>query len=333
LQLRIGGAVVITLDHETILRLAAPADLIRPIRAALRHPAVSPDRIHYAVGRGARPPGSLMLSPAWREGDFIGVKIAGVFCGNAQAGLPTVAGQYLLLSAETGQPAASLDGRALSLLAASAVSALAADILAPREASRLLMVGAGALAPLLIEAHACVRDYRRIELWARDAAKARRLAERLAAQSIAVEVAEDLEAAARRADVISCATLSDQPLVRGAWLRPACHLDLVGGFRPDMREADDDALRDALVATDAPRAAGECGDLCEPLAARVIKAGDMLSLEDLCAPGFERGPRRSVFKALGAPAAELAAAEHLLHRAVASRPRREQPALLAQFAH
>lgn len=324
---------MITLDHETILRLAAPADLIRPIRAAFRHPATAPDRVHYAVGRGSQPPGSLLVAPAWREGDFIGVKLAGVFGGNASLGLPTVTGQYLLLSAETGEAVALLDGRAISLLAASAVSALAADILAPREAGRLLMVGAGALAPLLIEAHACVRDYERIELWARDRAKAERLAERLAAQSIAVEVVSDLEKAARRAEVISCATLADQPLVHGAWLKPSCHLDLVGGFRPDMREADDAALRGALVATDSPRAAGECGDLCEPLAARVIEAADIVSLEDLCAPGFERGPRRSVFKATGAAGAELAAAEHLLHRAVASRPRREQPALLAQFAH
>lgn len=324
---------MITLDHETILRLAAPADLIRPIRAAFRHPAVAPDRIHYAVGRGSRPPGSLMVAPAWREGDFVGVKIASVFSGNQALGLSTVTGQFLLLSAETGEPVALLDGRALSLLAASAVSALAADILAPRDAKRLLMIGAGALAPLLIEAHACVRDYERIELWARDRAKAERLAERLAAQSIAVEVAGDLERAARRADVISCATLADQPLVQGGWLQPHCHLDLVGGFRPDMREADDAALRGALVVTDSLRAAGDCGDLCEPLAARVIDAADIVSLEDLCAPGFERGPRRSVFKALGAAGAELASAEHLLHRAVATRPRREQPALLAQFAH
>jgi ornithine cyclodeaminase len=327
--------VVITLSYDAMMRLAAPADLVRPIRAAFRHPPVTPDRSHYAVSRGTQPPGSLLVAPAWREGDFIGVKVSSVFPGNPDLELPTVMGQYLLLSAETGETVALFDGHALSLLAVSAVSALAAEVLAPRQARRLLMVGAGALAPLLIEAHACVRDYERIDLWARDRAKAERLAEQLRAMSVAVEVVPDLERAARKADVISCATMADHPLVKGAWLSPTCHLDLVGGFRPDMREADDEAFLGALVVTDARRAAAECGDLCEPLASRVLNAADILSMEDICAAEFERGDtaRRSVFKAIGAAGAELAVAEHLLHRALASRPRREQSGLLAQVAH
>lgn len=326
---------MLTLDYDAIMRLVAPADLTRPIRAAFRHPAVAPDRAHYAVGRGSQPPGSLMVSPAWREGDFIGVQIAGVFSGNAELGLPTVTGQYLLISAETGEASALLDGRALSLLRACTVSAVAADILAPRQARRLLMIGAGALAPFLVEAHACVRDYETIELWARDRTKAERLAERLARMSIPAQVAVDLERAVRRADVVSCATMSDQPLVRGGWLKPDSHLDLVGGFRPDMREADDDAFRGSMVVTDARRAAAECGDLCEPLAARVLAGADILSMEEVCAAGFERRPgaQRTVFKQIGAAGADLAAAEHVLHRAVAARPRRDQAGLVAQFAH
>lgn len=326
---------MITLDYDAIMRLVAPADLARPIRTAFRHPPIAPDRSHYAVSRGTQPPASLLVAPAWREGDFIGVKIASVFAANTALGLPSVMGQYLLLSAETGEAIALLDGRALSLLRASAVSALAADILAPRAARRLLMVGAGALAPFLIEAHSCVRDYDSIQLWARDRAKAQALAERLKDDGLAVEVATDLEKATRKADVISCATMADQPLIHGAWLAPASHLDLVGGFRPDMREADDDAPRSALVVTDSPRAAADCGDLCEPLTARVLTPAGILSMEDLCKAGFERaaGPQRSVFKSIGAAAADLAAAEHILHRAAASRTRREASDLLPAFAH
>lgn len=329
------SAPVIILDYDAIMKLVAPADLIRPVRAAFRDPATAPDRSHYSVACGTQPPGSLLVAPAWREGDFVGVKIASVFTSNGARGLPTVMGQYLMLSAETGETVALLDGRALSLLRAGAVSALAADLMAPKSVKRLLMVGAGALASFLIESHACVRDYDTIQLWARDPAKARRLAEQLERDGVFVEPAVDLEKAARRADVISCATLSDEALIEGGWLAPSCHLDLVGGFRPDMRESDNEAMRSALVVTDSPRAIAECGDLCEPLAARVLARSDILSMSDVCNPGFERPARRqrSVFKAIGSASADLAAAEHILHRAVASHGRRGAPSFLPELVH
>src|SRR5260221_35224 len=182
------------------------------------------------------------------------------------ASLPAVMGAYLLLDGRSGEPVALLDGPALTVRRTAAASALAASYLARPDCERLLMVGTGALAPHLVEAHACVRPIRNVLIWGRDADKATRLAQRLDRKTLKVAATTDLEAAVRGAHVISCATLSHEPLIRGAWLPLGVHLDLVGGFTPDRREADDDAVRRARVFVDPRERAGkEAGDIVQPL--------------------------------------------------------------------
>ena len=181
--------------------------------------------------------------PAWKAGQIIGIKIATVFPDNAEIDRPAVFASYLLLSAETGVPVAVLDGSEITVRRTAAASALASRYLSRRDSERLLMVGTGNLAPHMVLAHAAVRPIRQVAVWGRRQTQARDLAARLSTSGFAVEAVDSLEEAAAAADIISCATLASEPLIQGAWLRPGQHLDLVGSFRPDMREADDEALR------------------------------------------------------------------------------------------
>jgi ornithine cyclodeaminase len=175
------------------------------------------------------------------------------------------------------------------------------------------MVGAGALAPYLIEAHASVRPIAEVHVWNRDPARAEALVSRLVHRPFAVRVADDLEAAVRAADIVSCATLSPTPVVRGAWLRPGAHLDLVGAFTPAMRESDDEAVKRARLYVDT-REGGlkEAGDIVQPLQAGVITRADIVGdLFDLCrgqAPGRRSADEITLFKSVGTALEDLTAA-------------------------
>jgi len=325
---------MIQLDFDLVHRLADIRSLVEPLRLAFASSAVSPERGHYDVA-ARDPPRTLLLMPSWRPGGAIGVKIVTVFAENAARGLPTVNAAYLLLSGQTGQALASIDGRALTLIRTAGVSALAAQVLAPQKPKVLLMVGTGALSRYLIEGHLAVRPYESVLIWGRDSEKAASVARVLAERGWPVEAAGDLQSAARSADVISCATMAEQPLVKGAWLKSVCHLDLVGSYRPDMREADDDCLRGAFIAVDTLTGLKESGDLADPLAGGVIAPEGIVTLGGIIAagtmsPGLGRTPHlggtprppRTVFKSVGVAHADLAVAEYLLARDEGLQPRK-----------
>jgi ornithine cyclodeaminase len=290
--------------------------LVECLREAFRQGAESPLRQHHAVG----PPGTdatLLLMPAWQPGRALGVKVVTVFPGNAARGLPAVQGAYLLLDAETGRPRALLDGAALTRRRTAAASALAASYLARADSSTLVMAGTGSLAPHLVRAHAAVRPLREVRVWGRSAEKAAALAARLDRPGLRVTAAHDLEAAVRGADVVSCATLSAEPLVRGAWLRPGTHVDLVGGFTPAMREADDEAVRRSRVFVDTPAALVEAGDVVQPIAHGLLRKEDVADLFDLVRgrrPGRQAEGEVTLFKSVGTALEDLAAARLAFER-------------------
>jgi ornithine cyclodeaminase len=332
---------MINIDFAEVHRLATVSSLIEPLRRAFAAHAITPERAHFDLDDPADAR-SLLLMPAWRPGQGIGVKIVTVFPGNADRGLPSVNAAYLLLSWQTGVPLATIDGRGLTLLRTAAVSALAADLLAPKDCEVLLMVGTGALAPYLIEGHRAVRNYRSILIWGRNADKAAAAARDLKARGWPVSAAADLETAARSADVISCATLARAPLIQGSWLKTHCHLDLVGSFTPDMREADDACARGAFIAVDTHSALQTSGDLLAPLASGAAARDAIVLLGDLIAhaavahaavahepiaygslahgaatrgAGIPR-PERTLFKTVGVAHADLAAAQTLYERCI-----------------
>ena len=143
-----------------------------------------------------------------------------VFPDNGEKSLPAIMGIYVLLDGRTGSPQALIDGPKLTVKRTAAASALAASYLARNDAERLLMVGTGALAPELIMAHASVRPICNVLIWGRNPEKAEKLARRMNRRDFKVDWTDDLEEAARGAHIISCATLSKEPLIRGEWLQP-----------------------------------------------------------------------------------------------------------------
>jgi ornithine cyclodeaminase len=311
---------VIHIDFEAVHRLATVGSAVEPLRRAFRSPGISPERAHYDL----ETPDSqrtLLLMPSWQPQRHIGVKVATVFTGNTHEGLPSVNAAYLLLSWQTGEPLAWIDGRALTLIRTAAVSALAADLLAPASPDILLMVGTGALSRYLIQGHMAMRRYKSVLVWGRNPKKAAAVADALSASACPVSAVTDLEAAARSADVISCATLAENPLIKGSWLKGKCHLDLVGSFKAAMREADDECMRGAFIAVDTAGALRESGDLIEPLAHGVMTKAAVFLLGDLLArPGTLARADKTVFKSVGVAFADLAVAEHLYDRRRHSAP-------------
>ncbi|MBM3547284.1 MAG: ornithine cyclodeaminase family protein [Alphaproteobacteria bacterium] len=301
-----------TLDAAEVEKRLDFPSLIDRLREMFKAGCELPPRHHHPVEVPNAPGAILLLMPAWQVGKHIGVKMVTVFPGNGEKALPAVMGIYTLLDGTTGQPLALIDGPMLTLRRTAAASALAATYLARKDASHHLMIGTGALAPHLIQAHATARPIRRISIWGRNLDKSRKLATDLSAKGLPAAATEDLEKAARDADVVTTATLSAEPVVKGAWLKPGAHLDLVGAYTPKMREADDDAVRRARVYVDTRAGATkEAGDIVQPIASGVLKeiAGDLFDLTRGQVEGRRSEQEITVFKSVGTALEDLAAAQ------------------------
>jgi ornithine cyclodeaminase len=184
----------------------------------------------------------------------------------------------------------------------------------------MLMMGAGKLAPYLIAAHAAVRPIRRVLIWNRTADKAKSLAARLNRSGLAVEAVSDPGAAAAQADIVSCATYANEPILKGTWLKPGSHVDLVGSYRPDLRESDDDVVRRAgRIYVDARFSTVEIsGDVIAPLTRNIIRTADLIDLFELAQekrPGRRNAEEVTVFKSGGGGHEDLATAIMLYQRA------------------
>lgn len=300
-------------DAAAVGRALAYAALADALSAAFAEGLRAPVRHHHDVPRPGAEPATLLLMPAWRLGRETGVKLVHVCPGNELRSLPVVQGVYVLFDGPTGTPRAVLDGTELTLRRTAAASALAARHLAREDASTHLMIGAGALAPHLVRAHAAVRPIRRVLLWNRTRSRAEKLAAELAGEAFAVTVVDDRLAALAEADIVSCATLSREPLVEGRHLRPGTHVDLVGAFRPDMRESDDDLVRRARVFVDTREGAlAEAGDILQAIASGALTAdaiaGDLYELCGGRVTGRRDASEITVFKSVGTAIADLVAA-------------------------
>ncbi len=305
---------MLTLDAKAVATALPYDQLIETLRKAFSTGIDVPQRTNYEVDIPDGTPGTLLLMPAWQPGSGLGVKIATVFPDNAQLGKPVVFSSYLLMSAETGIPVAMLDGTELTLRRTAAASALASSFLSREDANSLLMVGTGNLAPHLIAAHATVRSIREVRIWGRRMDAARQLAETLADAEFSVTVAEDLESAAREADIISCATLATEPLIVGEWLSAGQHIDLVGAFRPNMCEVDEAAIVRADVYVDTRAGAiSEAGEIVQAMRSGALSKadikGELAELAEGSVSGRGNDDVITLFKSVGSALEDLAAAE------------------------
>lgn len=305
-------------DGAQVASLLDYRSLIDALRDAFRSDVTMPMRHHHSVDVPGAPEATLLLMPAWRAGEHLGVKIVTVFPGNAAAGKPAVAASYILYDARDGRQLALIDGAVLTARRTAAASVLAAIYLARGESERLLVVGTGTIAGSLARAYpTAFAKLKEIAVWGRNAENARALAERLRAEGLPASPAPDLEAAARTADIITCATLAREPLIHGAWLKTGQHLDLVGGFTPEMREADDAAIAKARVVVDTDGALTEAGDIVRPLKRGVIMREAIVDLAMLArgeAKARSSADELTLFKSVGAALEDLAAATLVYRR-------------------
>ena len=305
------------------LRAALPYPaLIEALRGAFRSAMQAPTRhVHRLSDPAAADDTVLLLMPAWAPAGTMGVKLVTAASGNAAKGLPTLHSVFILYDAVSGVPLALLDGEELTQRRTAAASALASSYLSRADSATLLLVGNGQLAPYMAAAHCAARPIERIRIWGRSAEKSQAAAQQLRQQDlppgIAVDVVDPapaaLEAAVCGADIISCATTSRVPLILGDWLRPGTHLDLVGGFKPDMRETDDRVMQRAAIFVDTfAGTLAEAGDLLQPMAAGHLQRDAILAeLADLAGgrhSGRTDAAQITVFKSVGTGIEDLSAA-------------------------
>jgi len=308
--------VISFIDATQIARACDFPGLIAHLRAAHREPPPAVERVLMQQRSAAGMDNAVLVWPAWQVGHNLGVKVVTMFPGNREA--PAVQGIYLLFDGNDGSPQAVIDGTELTYWKTAADSALGADLLARPDARTLLMVGAGALAPHLIRAYQAIRPaLQQVLVWNRTPAKAQATAAAVVGTPAAP--APDLEAAVRAADIVCCATSSREPLVQGAWLHPGTHLDLIGGFTPEMREADDAAVRCARVFVDSRWFTVEhVGDLTQAIASGVITRADVLGdLFDLCSghiAGRTDANQITLFKSGGGAHLDLMTAQYIAGR-------------------
>ncbi len=258
---------------------------------------------------------TLLLMPSWEAGKDLGVKIVSVNPNNGKYNLPSIQGTYLYIDGHKGMIRAIFDAKALTAKRTAAASALAASYLAKLDASTMLMLGTGALSVNLIKAHASVRPIKKVFVWGRNFNKAKLIADQFAELAIEVIPVEDYLQKISDVDIISCATLSKEPLVFGKLLKQGQHLDLVGAYKKDMREADDDAvLRSSIFLDTYQGGLKESGDIVIPMAHGILKKSEVKAdLFELCS-GSKKGRASdkeiTFFKSVGHASEDLIGARY-----------------------
>ena len=228
------------------------------------------------------------IRTGWQPEKAVGAKVITVFPRNNQRReWPSIQAVYILFEGQNGTPIACLDGTVLTWLKTASDSALGSKLLSRETIESMLMIGAGQMAPHLVSAHCEIRpSLRQVQVWNRTPDKAQQLCDSLAEKfpGISFSTVDDIETGARQADLICSAIGCEQPIIEGAWLKPGAHVDLIGAFTAEMREADDEVLRRGSLFVDARETTiKHIGELMIPLAAGVIGESDVLAdLSDLC---------------------------------------------------
>ncbi len=304
-----------SLTAAEVARLGAYNDIVDALREGFRADIETPVRHHHDISDVS----TLLLMPAWSK-DWAGLKTVVFKTDNAAQGLPTIQASYLLIDQKTGETVAMMDGGEITRRRTAAASALAADYLARKDAEVMTLVGAGALGPHFVRAHAAVRPIRKVFIYTRSIAKGEALAAELAHHGLEAHSVTDLEHAVRQSDIVSCVTTSTAPIVKGAWLKPGTHVDLAGAFKPSMRETDADVVARSSVYVDTREGAlAEAGDL---LQARDEGKFDFANVKgdlfDLCrgkVKGRSSADEITLFKSAGTAIEDLATAIMLYQKA------------------
>jgi ornithine cyclodeaminase len=304
-------------DAAAVDRLLPYGALIAALAKGLQTPCVTPLRgVHKLDEAGSQ----LLLMPAWQDKQAAGVKLLTVFPGNPAQSKATIQGVYVLFDGKDGSPSAVLDGTRMTLRRTAALCALGTQSLAPAKADTLLVVGTGALAPHVVQAHVAERAWSRIKIWGRNTQAGQAMAADLRQMGIAVEIASDLEAAVRSSSVVSTATASRVPLLKADWLSAGQHINMLGAYTEQMHEAEPEVIaRCAVFVDDRESVLAESGEVIAALRQGLISESALL--DDIStlvsAPPRPRASAAEItlFKSVGFGALDLIAAHCLADRA------------------
>ncbi|REL38025.1 ornithine cyclodeaminase family protein [Rhodohalobacter sp. SW132] len=304
---------MLKVDKKTTLNHLPFKDFIPFLKKAFVGNYTVPQRMHKNFDNGIGDTAStLLLMPAWQNSTYVGIKTVTVSPYNKQFNLPSIQGLYILIDAKNGSPIALFDASGITARRTAAKSAVASSFLSRPESETLLMVGTGTLSTELIEAHCTIRPIKKVYIWEHTEGKGQLVIDQLAGMDQNFEVINDLSQAVPKADIISVATMSTDPLIYGRWLKPGQHLDMVGAYRTDMRESDNEVLKRSTLFIDHDDAWHETGDLAIPLADGVIQKEDVAAtLFDLCqgkSAGRKDSNEITFFKSTGHALEDLSAA-------------------------
>jgi ornithine cyclodeaminase len=277
--------------------------LIEELKKAFLSDIKVPPRIHQDYENPKESLDStLLIMPSWEPSEELGVKILTVSPTNAKYDLPGINAVYLLFDAHTGGIKSVIEAKKLTSMRTAASSALASSYLSREDSKVMLMVGTGALSEELIRAHATVRKLEKIYVWGRNKEKALNLVEKLNSE-FDIEAVDTIEEKLADADIVSCATLSKEALILGKYIQPGQHYDLVGSFKPNMREVDDELIANVDVFIDSAMAKKESGDLKIPLENGVISESsikaDLFELSREEKKGRTSQAQITLFKSVG----------------------------------
>ena len=307
---------MLSISAESIHQSCSFTELIDALRVGFTQEFITPQRHHHDFpGKLNSEDSTLLLMPSWKAGNSMGVKVVTVSPHNGEYNLPSIHGTYLLFDALTGQIKCTLDGKELTNKRTAATSALASKFLSRKDSKTLMMIGTGDLAPNLIHAHKAVRPIEKILLWGRNETKAQQLKSSLSVEA-EIEVVKDYRPHLNRADIISCATLSSVPLIFGSEIQEGQHIDLVGAYKPNRREADTACIKKSEVFVDfLETAATEAGDLAIPISNNEFNIENIRgTITDLSkANTLKRRSKHEItlFKSVGHASEDLIAANHL----------------------
>ena len=312
---------IVLIDDDFINKNTDFSELIAEIKSAFASSNIEvPMRHHHDFSNPKEGVDStLLLMPAWSPSEVAGVKIATVSPNNGKFNLPSIQGTYIYLDAHKGMVKAILAAKSLTAKRTAATSALASFYLSKKDASSLLMIGTGALSKNLILAHASVRPIKTVYVWGRNSEKAKAICKELGNETFLIEAVETIEEIISKVDIISCATLSKTPLVLGKYLKEGQHVDLVGAYKKDMREADDEAIKKSQIFVDTYQGGlKESGDIVIPLQNGTIKESDIKAdLFELCSnkkQGRKSDKEITFFKSVGHALEDLTAATYYYNK-------------------
>ena len=306
------------IDRREIISNTNYLELIHLIKKGFQESTIIvPHRHHYSINMRAEDQHDTILSmPVWEDNRDLGIKFITVHPDNPTNDLPTVQGVFILTDAQNGKVVSILDASALTVKPTAATSALASSLLSRQDSKCLLMIGTGALSTELIQAHRAVRPIKKVYVWGRNEAKARQVCDTI--DDIDCVVCDLDEHVIGEADIISTATMSFDPLFHGSYVSEGTHIDLVGSYKKNMREVDDDVIRRSKIFVDTAAASLQSGDLVIPMSNGVIQKEDIIGdLFDLCqskVEGRHSDIEITLFKSVGYALEDLIAARYYYNK-------------------